>query len=404
MSNTMQLMDLNNIIYGQSLDLSAGIDRKLIERYPEKTDYIDKEELVFTLNNTRQFVDMSNSSLSFNFTINGGDAVKIPLGQSILNLIKRVIVSAPDGTKLSYCDKVNLLQQNLIRVKHSNLFAFTSATSFRYNSSGFADTLTDGTSYFVSIPLRLLSPVFDNKKLMPPQLVDKLRIEIEFEKPEIAFVSNTAPDRVLINNPVLILDSYQMIPAILNKTLEMKELIYEYCDWNNLVASVSEAGNSFNISYDRSVSNALEAFAVLRPVITFVKDGNSFSQDSISNAVEDDNLDSLVWRWGSLQLPHTRLFGASRLYQNALYAYDQLSNKQNDMFALSIINFKDNEAIYPVNLRRSKHFEYSGREISNRNNLMCEIGTSSVDDLQADLFVKSVSRVIIRGETFTVEE
>jgi hypothetical protein len=400
----MQLMDLNNVIYGQSIDLSAGIDRKLIERYPEKTDYIDKEELVFTLNNTRQFVDMSNSSLSFNFTIVGGDQVKLLSEQSALNLIKRVIVSAPDGTKLSHCDKVNLLQQNLLRVKHDDLFGLSSASSFLYNITGNDSDFVAGQAYFVSIPLRLLSPVFDNKKLMPPQLVDKLRIEIEFEKPEIAFKSNTVPDRVLINNPVLVLDSYQMIPAILNKTLEMKELIYEYCDWNNLVASVSEAGNSFNIAYDRSVSNALEAFAVLRPVGFFVKNQNSFSQDSISNAVEDNNEDSLVWRWGSLQLPHTRLFGASRLYQNVLYVYDQLSNKQNNMFSMSLTAFKGDQAIYPVNLRRSKLFEYSGREISNRNNLMCEIGTSSAALLQADLFIKSLSRVIIKGDTFTVEE
>ena len=178
MSNTMQLMDLNNLIYGQSVDLSAGIDRKLIERYPEKTDYTDKEELIFTLNNTKQFVDMANSSLSFTFSQNGGDACGLTKNNSALNLIKRVIVTAPDGTKLSHCDKMNLLQSNLLKVKHSKSFLETPATSFLYNTKN--NTWTDpGTEPVVDV----YEPITDYRQVRQEIIPIQVYLVISANRP-----------------------------------------------------------------------------------------------------------------------------------------------------------------------------------------------------------------------------
>jgi hypothetical protein len=402
MSDTMQLLDINNLMYSQSIDISSGIDRKIIERFPEKTNYKNTEDIVFTLKNTRQFIDFKNSSLSFEFKTDGGTAVVFNSTGSFLNLIRRVIVRAPDGSVLSHCDKVNLLQRNLLKVKHGKNYADVIAPSFGYGS---LNDLQVGNK-FITIPMRFISPIFDNDKIMPPQLVDTLRIEIQLEKIAIAFNSGTAPTSYSIIDPVLHLDSYQMLPAILSEILDREELIYEYHDWNNTVAGLSDAGDDFYFQYDRSVSNALEAFVVLRNTDVFADDADSFEQKSIG--VNNVN-DRLVWRWGSLLLPHQAINRSSNLYQNVLYCYGQLDKKNALDFNLSLNEFElevgeTSSAIYPVNLRRSKLFNNSGREISNRNNLACEIRTSVAGSYQADMFTMSLSRVLIRGDEFIVEE
>jgi len=401
MNDTMQIIDINNLVYSESIDLSSGIDRKAILRFPEKTNYKNTEDIVFTLKNTRQFIDFKNSSLSFEFKTDGGTAVVFNSTSSFLNLIRRVIVRAPDGSVLSHCDKVNLLQRNLLKVKNGKNYADVIAPSFGYGS---LNALEIGNK-FITIPMRFISPIFDNEKLMPPQLVDTLRIEIQLEKIAIAFNSGIAPTSYSIIDPVLHLDSYQMLPAVLSETLDREELIYEYHDWNNTVAGLSDAGDDFYFQYDRSVSNALEAFVVLRNTNVLVSSEDSFEQKSIG--VDEVN-DRLVWRWGSLQLPHQAINRSSNLYQNVLYCYGQLDNKNAMNFNLKLDEFQIKEgetssAIYPVNLRRSKLFNNSGREISNRNNLACEIRTSVAGSFQGDMFTCSLSRVLIKGDEFTVE-
>lgn len=399
MSDTMQLLDINNLMYSQSIDLSTGIDRKMIERYPEKTNYKNTEDIVFTLKNTRQFIDFKNSSLSFEFKTDGGSAVAFDATGSYLNLIRRVIVRAPDGSVLSHCDKVNLLQRNLLKVKNGENYTSIIAPSFGYG--GGATGLETGNK-FITIPLRFISPIFDNDKIMPPQLVDTLRIEIQLEKIAIAFKSaTTAPTSYSIIDPVLLLDSYQMLPAVLSETLMREELVYEYHDWNNTVAGLSDAGDDFYFQYDRSVSNALEGFVVLRNTTVFAEGQDSFAQNSVGL---DNVNDRLVWRWGSLLLPHQAINRSSNLYQNVLSSYHQLAGKNSMDFNLKLSEFEADSAIYPVNLRRSKLFNNSGREISNRNNLACEIRTSVAGSYQADMFVCSLSRVLIKGDKYFVEE
>lgn len=397
MNDTNALLDINNLMYSQSINLSSGIDRKTIQRYPEKTNYKNTEDIVFTLKNTRQFIDFKNSSLSFEFKTDGGSAVAFNQTGSYLNLIRRVIVRAPNGSVLSHCDKVNLLQRNLLKVKNGENYTSVIAPSFGYGGT----TALETGNKFITIPMRFISPIFDNEKLMPPQLVDTLRIEIQLEKIAIAFNSTTAPTSYSIIDPVLLLDSYQMLPAVLSETLDREELIYEYHDWNNTVAGLSDAGDDFYFQYDRSVSNALEAFVVLRNTNVFAEGQDSFAQNSVG--VNDVN-DRLVWRWGSLLLPHQAINRSSNLYQNVLYCYGQLDKKNSMDFNLKLSQFEADSSIYPVNLRRSKLFNNSGREISNRNNLACEIRTSVSGSYQGDMFVCSLSRVLIKDDGFTVEE
>jgi len=402
----MEILDLNDLMYLQSVDLSAGISRQSIQRYPEKNSYRETEQIIFNLKNTKQFLDMKNSSLKFEFTLTADGIVELQTG-SILNIFRRVRVLTPSGEQISHVDHLNVLQSKLLQVKHSQNFREVIGKSILRDKTTQGGLLVNNGAYVFTVPLRLLSPFFDNDTLIPPQLADGMRIEIDLERSKLIGAASTVGS-FQVNNPFLMVDSYQMMPRVLTQTLEREELVYEYHDWQQAESSLSAGSNELAFPFNYSVSNALEAFAVLRTVSS----QTSATADSFQTVgiTVDDPDDQLLWRWGSVQLPHTRLIGSAQLYQNVLYCYDQLCSKTCDNFDLQIENESDLEtftttgAIYPVNLRRSRLFENSGREISNRNNLEAQIRTHLSDSLVCDMFVHFVGRIVIKKDSMTVEK
>jgi len=386
--DVISLLDVNHLMYVPSTDASPSINRVIRKQYPEKNIYVPEDVMVFNLHGAH-FADMSQSYLSFQ--LESDNAIEFKSG-SVLNLFKEVRVIAPNGKEISRTFKNNLLQRYLMYVKHSKEFQLTMDSFLTFRTG----PITLISNY--SVPLRLIEYFFETTQLLPPRLVEGLRIEITLERPNVALVNSPS---YVIRNPEFSIDSYELNNQVNIILAQMPRMVYQYKRWFHTSYTMSSSANTANITCNHSVSSALEAVVIPRKF----EDTINTASDSFATNFLLGETSTQLWRWGSVRMPQNEIDTNKQWFANLLYTQNKMNSHSMKDFNVVYTDFLNGWTFANVNLRRSNVLENSGREISNQALLQCDLKFSGdLINRILDMYVCALSRVVLDGDVVSVEQ
>ena len=403
----MSLIELNDLVYGESTDASVNIQRHLRKFYPRKSAFKPLEKIQIMIQG-EQFVDMKNSSLRFTLVPNAN----ITWGTgSALNVIRRCRIMSSSGKEISDSRRNNLYQKQANKLYQSAQYNEFVAPVWGAEGKRNAES---GINNTYVIPMRHVSPFFDNDQLLPPMVSRDLIIEIYLESVNRVGVAAGLTDYDIVD-PVLIADCVLATADITQAIDSMTDsgMIYEYHDVVH--AETNASADRIDFVLPHSLSNALEGFVVSRnDVIINDVALDNFVSLPIPDEKNGDYLENkVVFRIGDIQLPQIEAVGGYEIYNMLLNARGQYNNSKAQDFNMTFENFLDSSgsggayACYFVNLRRSKLFDNSGREVSNQRNLICQFRRQRIPDPTPvsvnDFFVKYVGRIHIKNGIIDVE-
>lgn len=407
MENKIAELDVNNLVYVPSTPVELSINRVLRKFYPDKNNFGPNEKMVIRLRGN-QFLDMKNSSLTLKFyanqNVNFGTAGH---HGSVVNLFNRVRVLTSTGKVISDVLENHLLQRMLTRMDNNPTLFNVIGPSFGFNYNQAA-----GSDFSYTIPLRMISPFFDNEQLLPPRIAEGLTIELYLNSfnnlgyTPVAVTDYEVKDVQLLADVVVMDDSVtQLINGMINETL-----VYEYTDWLHQSEFMSASQNDSLLVFNRPCSNALESITILRDSAKVTSPTES-SYNTIPIQVHqlssDD--DEVRFRSGEVDLPQQPARGGSQIYNLLLNGKGVLSHS-NPNFAVTLDEFNSITstgcwANYFCNLRTSRIIDNSGREISNQQNFSVYVKSKQIVGLTGimDTFVKYIGRIVINAGFCDVE-
>jgi hypothetical protein len=372
---TKSLVAVNDLLYVLEPDLSVATNRTHKRHFFQSNSYTDQQNAICILNSGADYIDPRRSFLEFEVELSDADAAcYLGMHGSICNLIRQITVSTRSGDEISriqdYAHFINMMlpyshdkewfntQGQLMEYGgfllgkdtktfqgefayaskkltntvgngaasvttdiHVNLKDQISPTEQDYSGNKMKGTSTeavqntDTTRKFL-IPLYLISPFFQYNRLLPAMVMSGMRIEIEFNRPELAYVSgkvdsgtsvftvsNTDAVRFTINKPIFNLCSVQLSDAIqraLNEQSAVNGLELVYCDYERTEAQLGGSGNTNDMMYvevRKSCSRALKAFARV-----YNMELDTLNEDSLRG----DNFPFVEYQWqlGSLYFPN----------------------------------------------------------------------------------------------------
>ena len=405
------LIDINNLSYLSDTDASVAVQRQLIELTPPKTKYSGGSKIIFKLKGM-SFRDFQNSSYIFKLQTTGGTNLTFSAGGSAMNTIHRVVVTASNGQVVSDLENVNLYSVHKSKIDESQSYLDIAGLAYGYGDG----LLTDGAEYLYSIPMRKLSPFFDTDQLVHPKITDGMTITLYLESAQVAF-SSTTNFTYEVRDPKLMIDTTQVSDGILSELLRMGDsgsdaLVYEYYDVTHEDANISGDTSVLNYTLNLSVTNSVDAVVLLR-LAADVDDEEKASLHTKGPKTAKDTVttvDNMQWKIGSVSLPKMGARNGVEIYNALLNAQGVLADKSLNRFNLPMHRagatdqFLQQFGCYFVDLRRSRMFRNSGREISNNQALSVRLEQSTVADYVADIFVTHTSRIVISDGQMTIEK
>jgi hypothetical protein len=408
------ILDLNNLIYVADSNASVALNRVQRKFYPEKSNYKQLERIAITIHGN-QFLDFKNSSLRLLVTPSRVDGAPGSgtwgNKSSVCNLFNRVRVVSQDGVALTDVTNLNLFRVVDSKLKESSLFKSVVGVSYGYNGN-----YGNGVTQEYTIPMRMLSPLFDVDQLLAPQISDGMTIELYLENPAIAFDAGGVganPDQYSIDNVELLVDS-SLVQDDTRNTIEQMgfknndDFVYEFTDVVNSLSYAPIGSDSIYFEAPQSLSNALEAITVLRNADTVNNTNlNSFNTLGPLLGTTYSLNDEMWYSLGSNKYPQQPAIGGARIYQQILHSQGVLQSKTCDRFDINLEDIETTSGVYPVNLRTSKIFDNSGRTLSNSQRLsiyLRRFQTSVSDESYVlNMFIYYTARIVIKGGKLSIE-
>lgn len=275
--------------------------------FPQQSLYANGETMSWDSQTGAFFVDPKGCYLKFTVTHtldNKAPDAKSDKGfgsGSACNLFSRIVVRTRSGKELTRVENLNLLTK--FQQTYSQSYDWISTVG---RAQGFSNPATVGTAYcdavpregktFI-IPLCAIIPFFNTigNSLLPPQILEGLRIEITLADPNLAFcnVDQTTGDSSVtgysIIRPQIYWDCYTLADQFARKIAEIAStqglnlLHKEYFH-----SSVGFEGTELNFDIKKAASKALSAHVICR------------EQKYISSPLVD-SFNSVVYDWTSIQ-------------------------------------------------------------------------------------------------------
>lgn len=394
MSNA--LLSVNKMLY--KMPPALGI----CQRRNHRTDYFQRSTytngtMVLDCQLGSDFCDPRNSYIRFKLTAKGSTGANISAdlaSGSAVNVINRILVNTRTGKELCRVENANLITKfnQLYNCEEDWLRTVARIQGYADNTQNL--TPTGGQVYV--LPLSII-PCFDTDKLLPPQLMEGIRIELfledtatVFREAKIGGVSQGVPTSYQIDNPEIHWDSFDIADAYKRKIAQMASssgLSLVHKEWfHTIVAAGSSGQTDFNFDIKKAASKALKVCIVSR------------ANAQIANTVYD-SMGSLAYDY-SRQQAH---IGADYFPQqpiNVNAPFDSTENAEsyyNVMFAHNKTNQCWNPPSVSVGQYQSLNAPIdtqTGAPPSRENSLVAfNLNKSHVSDLQG--YVVNTSRAIL---------
>ena len=267
------LLQVNKMLYKMPPSLGITARRHHVIDFSQQNTYNAGQTVVFDLQTGSYFIDGKNSYLRLDVATVGGDGDPFNSG-GITNVIKRVVIRTKSGKEWCRCEEFNLYVRNYLRYTASNNYLNKIGKSYAFDDS-LIGVSTTGNRY--TIPLWLI-PCFNQDKLLPPQIMEGLRIELTLASVGEAFQSGDPLTGYTVSNAEIHSDAFDIADQFKRKVAEMSArqgLILVHKEYfHSNVGNVS-ATDSYNYDIKKACSKACRNFNVFRP------------NDNIDNLAED---------------------------------------------------------------------------------------------------------------------
>ena len=276
---------VNSLLYEFPPQLSVSSRRHRVTNYFQRNTYNPSETMVLDSQTGSTFVYGPDSYLTFSVLTAGANS---SFGSgSCLNLINTVRVKTRGGQELNRIENFNVLASKHAKWTNEDSWLNSEASAMGF----FGSTLNShifGVKTQYTIPLKFLAPIFAQSKLLPPQLCEGLRIEIELEKSDTALLGVGASYTLL--QPQVLFDATTIADAFTRRIAELSatqglNIMYSNFYSNQVSGSVGQS--SFNYDVKKAASKCMRLWVVSR-------------DNAKINAAADDSLGSLPFDYSSM--------------------------------------------------------------------------------------------------------
>ena len=272
------LLAVNQLLYSLPPQLGIATSRKHVVMFPQQASYTGASTIIIDSQTGSTYVDPFNSYFVFKvaLTTNGGVPWSWGSG-SVANLIDRIIVRSRSGKELSRVDSFPLW------AKYSQLYSKsldwnqTIGRSQGYpdydleaKDDQYGDSYVSGATYTFILPLHLI-PCFAplNGKLLPPQLMEGLRLEITLANPAATVAPFNSANAITtvssVVTPELHYDCFTIADQFARKIIDMSarsglKLLYEEAFHTLVVANTT----TINFDIKKACSKGLRLMLIPR--------------------------------------------------------------------------------------------------------------------------------------------
>jgi hypothetical protein len=403
------LLEVNQVSYRLPPQISITSKCTHVINYSQQSIYSNTAKtVIFDVQTGSQFVDPACSYLRM--IVKPGTTGFCFGSGSACNLIQRVVVRTANGKELSRVEDANLLIKMMDVFNNSKDWRNTTGKSQGYSDPSdikanvYGDLVPTTGKLFI-IPVQTFMPCMSphGAKLVPPNIMSGLRIEITLADPQDAFCRvNQATGLVnlgayTVEQCELHLKTYELADAFARKIAEMSQsgLNYLYKEhFHNIVS----AGTNTNINFDikKACSKALTARVM--PRLSNIPAGRD-AVASLPYTVNklQSHIGETYWPNQPLQLDGTPTAdNVNEHYYYALYAQNKLENwnptgvspkeflgrtvdgTANDVYSSGIVAWSFN---------KSNVSDLSGYTTSNSRALLVDLQRDGADNVRLDVYL-----------------
>jgi hypothetical protein len=366
----------------------------------DNNKYASETTMTFTMSSGKYFVDPDKSYLDIDVGVAGGgvSALQVNFGTgSALNLFNGIRIYHRSGVQITHSLNTDLwskAKQNITK----DAFWFSSQGKVQgYVTSPTTDflwtkTQTEFEVHKFKIKLVDLHPFFKgtDDKILPPQIADGLRIELDLNPKYRAFfgvAGSSAISDYEIQNPNIqtaLVDVQPSASDLTNDIANKRGVEWTFNDVHMTTITIGTNENNFNVPVEKAVSSA-------QNILTFsrIRDSdNSLLEDSHKytepiNTATAGAETSWNYRVGNVLYPFRRKVSSQ------VDSYTTLLDAFNWQYGtnLTFDKWKDNNAIYATNLLTEDRLLSSGEYLN--ANKKVELEFSKTVDSQFDRYVHS---------------
>ncbi len=247
------LLDVNNLDYGMPAIPSIATGRTQISVFPQTVSSSQGGNVIFNVSSGTQFIHGPTSYIVVELKLTGGGEADTRIN-SVEALFSNVVVTAQNGVELC---RVNNFPLHAVKQRWKMSDSKRKVLQHTGGIYQKADIDSFGTWQFI---LRLDSiPIFKNKNLLPPQMMEGLRIQLTVNSTTHAFKSPTTPVTGYSVTPVLKLDAVTLADTFLRRVNEISSsaglvLMHE----EEFHSESTTNSNNLNIAINKACSKATE--------------------------------------------------------------------------------------------------------------------------------------------------
>lgn len=419
------LLKLNKLEFQRAPELGIAVSKNTKIDYAQEPSYIESRRVIFDVQTGSNWVSGPESFMYFKFVTSGGTAPTWGNG-SALNMIQESIFYGRGGKEVSRSRKVNVMAVHedawnkpttwfntigpvqgygTVDSKGALLGAVTTiatpitTTTSTVTVSSTTAVATD-TSRYYCVPMSSLHDLFGHMELLPPQLMEGGRLEIQLEAVATATVGTVAATGFTMTDPQIHWSVIRMGDAIQRKINEMSRngLIYTFTEYYNQPGSTTGTASA-NIDVRKSVARALQMTVISRVT------ANTTSGTVDSMLAETFGYQQAQAELGGEYFPQKRLEGAGTqveaplFYQYALLNHDKLKRKWEEHPRVDFEHFSNASnagyAQFCVNLNKSMVSTQDGYRTNNSKQLRVNLLFAATTNRTIDVFLKYVRQLQI---------
>ena len=283
------LMQINKLSYLMAPSLGIASARTHVIGFPQQSEYKNGETMVWDSQTGNFFVDPVGSYITFNIIpqFSGQIPTISNLGfgsGSAVNCFNRIVARTRSGKELTRVENLNLFTKFHQRYTHNLDWMNTVGISQGYtqspiiepdavipDSNAYCDRIPNSGKKFV-VPICAILPFMNqvSSRLMPPQLMEGLRLEISLEDPHVALCSvdgsaNTTLIGYKITQPRIYWDVYTLADQFTRRIAEIsatKGLNLLHREYFH--SSVASNNTESNYDVKKACSKALTCHIIAR--------------------------------------------------------------------------------------------------------------------------------------------
>lgn len=404
---TESLLQVNQLSYKLPPQISIASKCTHVINYSQQASYSGGETIIFDSQTGSQFVDPANSYLRL--VVKPADNNHGFGSGSVNNIFSRVVVRTQTGAELSRCEDYNLLNKFMERYNNSTAWFDTVGVAQGFKkgvttANIYSDPIpTTGRLYVVPVQclMACMNPI--GAKLVPPNIMSGLRIELSLADANDAFssVDQAAPLTLasyVVERPEMHWKVFELADQFQRKIQEMAAQGLNYLYKETFHTIVSTTTSDINFDIKKAASKALTCRIITRnPADLSAVGKDKFGAKVYNYETLQANIGSDYWPNQKLQITNTpTLNNINEAYYYTLYAADKLESWAPPSVSpadfLGVVpsgNILDkyNSGMICFNLNKSNVSELAGYTTSNSRALLVNLKQHSADAVRIDAYL-----------------